>query len=87
VREPHAFCVNFTLAQALPAWIYRKKRVGMVHDKDCGLIMKPRGMMGKFPLNPQWLNRFYLFLPRISFFAFYLTGVGVFCNHHRPPVG
>ena len=49
--------------------------------------MKLRGMMSEFPLDSLRLNPFCFFCARNSFFAFYLTGVGVFCNHHRPPVG
>ena len=59
----------------------------MVPVKESGLIMKLRGMILEFLLDSLRLNPFCFFLRRTLFFSFYLTGVGVFCNHHRPPAG
>jgi len=87
VREPHAFCVKLTLAGVLSLWISLTKRFGTVRVKGGGLIMKPRGMISTFPPSSLRLIGFYFFLPRTGFFSFHLTGVEVFYNHHRPPVG
>jgi hypothetical protein len=87
VRQPHAFCVNFTLAGPIQSWKCRINRVGMIPVKDYGLIMKLRGMISKFPLQSPGPIALVFFSVLASFFSFYLTRVGFFCNHHRPPVG
>ena len=62
----------------------RTNRVGTVLVKECGLVMKPRGVIQQ--LFPDFLrvNPLCIFLRRTLFFSFYLTGIGVFCMHLRP---
>jgi hypothetical protein len=86
MRESHAFCVKLTRAEPVQVWKSRANRVGMVPVKEFGSIMKLRGMISKLPLESPGAKASSFFCIYDSFFSFYLTGVGVFCNHHRPPI-
>lgn len=71
--------------EGVPPCKSRTKRVGTVPVRESGLVMKPRGMIHR--LLPDFLRvrTFCFFLRQALFFSFYLTDVGVFCNHFRPP--
>jgi hypothetical protein len=80
LREPHPWIA------AAPAE-YPTKVLGMVLVKQSGLVMKLRGMILELRPEVPRLNPFYFFRDSSAFFSFHLTGVGVFCNHHRLPAG
>jgi hypothetical protein len=60
------------------------KPLGMILVEDCGLVMKLRGMIRRLLLDFLRLKPLCFFLRRTLFLCFYLTGVGVFCNHLVP---
>jgi hypothetical protein len=48
--------------------------------------MRPRGMTLEILSPGCCRERKFFFNFQADFFAFYLTGAPIFCNHHRPPV-
>jgi hypothetical protein len=79
--------VSFTRYSPAVSAKYGAKPIGMVLVKESGLIMKLRGMMLESRPGDLHLMPCCIFLGPATFFAFYLTGAEVLCNHHRPPAG
>jgi hypothetical protein len=83
MRLLHAFCVCFTPGLPAVPVKYRAKPLGMVPVEEYRLIMKLRGMRLELPTEGLRPAPFCFFFGPTTFLSFYLTGVGVFYNHHR----
>ena len=87
MRLLHAFCVCFTPSMPAVAAKHRTKPLGMVLVHQSGLTMKLRGMRIELPTEGLRPAPSCFFFGPTTFLSFYLTGVGVFYNHHRSLAG
>jgi hypothetical protein len=65
----------------------RVNRVGMISVDTAGFVMKLRDILCELPQDCLRLDAFCFFFGQAFFFSFYLTGDGVFYNHHRSSAG
>jgi hypothetical protein len=86
MRGLHAFCVCFTPAGSQ---FLHNTEENLWHGSwlsNC-LIMKLRGIRLELPTGALCPAPVRFFLCSTTFFAFYLTGAGVFYNQQRSPAG